>query len=493
MVVQNTAVMISRDDISSCYTLWKEARERTATSLEKPIIVCIGDKGTGKSSIIQEIVGIASIDQVTKERMNINNHEDGTKDFVFVRGDLIDCIDSRGRRVGEPTAEFVTKLCNFAKHQASRPNPFDYFMVVLEADNIREDDIEAYAAITKEVSSKHEIPYIILLNKADQIKDHHRAERRIALCKKKFDYSRFWQFGKEVPVYAVSASPEAPAPLRCPNDDLDTLFSAHRVSVSPEHKGRLLLCQDCKLITASESYLGSEDFTERFKKQLSQFPELSQYCQMSVHTPAEGLQASDEAIAKILSTIEPSILCCTVKGLARTYEAKRQAGGPVIENFLAKVEQKHHAPVADKQLCAAIANIFDLHVTSILHGCNEKKRWAQEYKEGDNWFWQMFYNATDLKNYIASWGIFYFRKYSLVCQTMMEAYAEGATEETTFEVISWVLAQFQEREQKEISEFIVKSSRAAAYKSYLEVDASNTLGKFIDEVRVRLSKAMAID
>ncbi|KAN0042020.1 hypothetical protein ACTFIV_004579 [Dictyostelium citrinum] len=339
----------------------------------KPVFLMVGDSGVGKSTIITQILKKISTENL--EKMRINHTQEGTKGAVVMEEENLIIIDYKGKTKTESSKQYIESLESVLKDQSR----IEFLIGVVESASARDDDIMSLSESIRLIADKYDLPFIIMMNKHDCVNSetkYSQYKHRKQMCKDSFYgiksskttsfYSRIGGGkGLCIGIFKVSAQPDIPIEMKCPNDNSgNDFFSGHGLVRCCGTKG--FYCKECRkfwvLSTVdwrSEEYLAIE---------LKKFPI------EKVEVSSIGFETDHKAMKALLKTCTDSkVFAQIVKSISSDYSSIFKSIPSMVEH---KVFSIHWAQ-KDKQLAIDIAYLFDLKLTSLVQPNDEEKKWTK--------------------------------------------------------------------------------------------------------------------
>jgi GTP-binding protein EngB required for normal cell division len=485
---------ISAIDIENIINEWESKRKEKDFTFDKPVVLYVGDAGVGKSSCIKVMCNIT--DERELDQLNITDRgQSGTKDLNVYDTHLFSAIDIRGKIHNENVDDYIKYLSSILEKHSN----VIFIIGVVNAVHERFGDMDSLLDSIKAISSRWEKPFIVLMNKFDQVeffgKQEQFNERQKYLNEKcaKVRSSYAWHlvghesFGEGVfPVSAdrilklnagcIKCSEKIPCSSVDNQDEFpDAISITFLVPKFARH------CLRCNTITVARSQLSEEQMAK-----ITNYAQKKSACIVDEPT-TNGLHARNPAFMKIHYLINDIIRAALIKGTCEEISQRIMGTIEIIRRDTTGIFGLTDAIERDQNLCKDIAEIFQLTETALTNGKYEADSWNQ-VKIMDNIknFFQKHLHIPDEPRslYIAAWGIYYARKFSDVASTIVEeyerqrtnfseanTYADSAEKKRVYEAIAQkcnqICDKYTDAIQLEYYNFILQNGLDEALKKYI--------------------------
>ena len=463
---------IKSQDIEDIVHKWESERLSLKEHFSKPVVLFVGDTGAGKSSCIRVMLNIT--DESALEHLKIIDHgQYGTTDESYKhQSRYVDAIDIRGKLHNQNIDEYAKYLSKILEKEER----IDIIIGVINAYGDRHGDIDTLIESLSIIYQKWEKPFVVLMNKFDQVRVLH-AERQFEARKKyleeqsdEFRKKLTWKFENHPEhihgVFPVSAKPIKTFSSECPNKNCvkaedefdDETFKTFAL-------GAAARCDSCKTVFILRPEAENVDL-ERIRNIAAS----KRFSVKDHEILPEGLRPRGNLMQTIFFLTHELVGFALMKTIAKDLSDHIVTTVNEIRNAAGKIYGQSEAVEIDRSLCAKIAKIFGLEQTALEHSEYEASRWKtvgtlekfQHFlRRHTHWYHQ------GLSDYIAAWGIYYARKFHDVAVTLSDGFKVNEEHQSIANKCNKICAQYTNVQQLEYYYFILEKGREAAFKKYI--------------------------
>jgi len=423
MVLPEESVLLS--DIANI-------KKSATPSSFKPIILFFGNSGVGKSTILTQILRLRNyqLTEVIKNKLNVQDSQEGTTDFVGLEDEFCIWVDARGKRQSESDEQYVKNMTSIQNKQIVVYNTngdqkqflctrIDFaFVVVLSEDRDcnrntgDSSDLHTFFLVLKGVQEKSGVPFAVIFNKHDLVEKQSAYQERFQYCTRVYkfvppsNWHIYWPWNDLCRgFFKVSASPVVRClPSSCPN-------ATKRHDYFLNATFRASICITCNMYWQLDDHC--DDFPELIEVKLKKYVK-----QPPPSREPEGINLPVNAIMQSCSNELSAV--AVAKSVSKTIEDRLERSASIIENCVCRARIWAEGPETDQILCKALGELFDLPQTASRLSEYEKSCWK---KSSESWLssavkWIFGSEVDPIRGFLAAWGSYYARKFFIIVRDM---------------------------------------------------------------------------